>query len=186
MEGTSGVEELFEIMVDNVYSDNLVKDLREDRYISELEIVSAESGRITGSVKTSRCTACRSFAVSKCFLVSVSSKPDGYVEWIVIGSHEAYRELLGSLEGQGVGVEVKRLSKAKGGKSLTARQEQILQIALEKGYFEYPKNIDLRSLASILDVSAPTLSELLRKAQKKILTEYFRGRVSTVSRQNRV
>ncbi len=185
-EGSEGVEELFEIIVDEDYSAHLIKDLQEDSYISQVEIIDSKDGRISGSVRTHRCTACRSLAESNCFLVSVSTSPEGSVEWNILGSNDAFRQLLKKLEKQGVETSVKNLSKARDEKPLTARQEEILQIALEKGYYDYPKRIDLRALASLLDVSPPTLSELLRKGEKKVLRAHFRGRVSALSRQNRL
>ena len=40
---------------------------------------------------------------------------------------------------------------------------------MEKGYFDYPKKMDINSLANLLGISKPTLSEILRRGQKKIL-----------------
>ena len=48
-----------------------------------------------------------------------------------------------------------------------------LQIAFERGYFDYPKRISLRDLAAMFDISISTLSEMLRKGQRKIMEEYF-------------
>ncbi|MEM4312427.1 MAG: helix-turn-helix domain-containing protein [Nitrososphaerales archaeon] len=186
LEGKEGVEELFEIISDKRYTNNILKDLKEDTYLSDIEIISSKDGRILGSVKTHKCTACKSFAFSNCFLISVSSEEDGFVEWVILSSEEAYKKLLRDLEEQGVEVMVKRISRVRDKEALTARQEEILQIALEMGYFEYPKSIDLRSLASRLDISPSTLSELLRKSLKKVLKEYFKGRVSALSRQARL
>jgi len=185
-ESDEGVTEVFEILTDDEHSDRILDALQQDSYIDTLDIISSKGGRILGTVTTHRCTACRTFAVSHCFLVSVSANKDGTVEWVLLGSEDEYKRLLRSLGEQGVEATVTKLTRATGGKSLTSRQEQILQIALEKGYFNYPRSIDLRSLAQLLDVSPPTLSELLRKAQRKILQEHFRGRISALSRQSRV
>ncbi len=39
--------------------------------------------------------------------------------------------------------------------------------------FDYPKKISLRDLAAMFDISISTLSEMLRKGQRKIMEEYF-------------
>ncbi|MDG6907756.1 MAG: helix-turn-helix domain-containing protein, partial [Nitrososphaerota archaeon] len=59
---------------------------------------------------------------------------------------------------------------------LTSRQEQIVKMALEMGYFEFPKKIRLEELSQRLGISAGTLSEILRRAEKHILTMYFKKR----------
>jgi predicted DNA binding protein len=57
---------------------------------------------------------------------------------------------------------------------LTARQEQIAKIALELGFFEFPKKIRLVELSKRMGISPGTLSEILRRAEKHILAKYFR------------
>ena len=58
---------------------------------------------------------------------------------------------------------------------LTARQEYIIKIAFELGYFEFPKKINLEELSTRLGISPGTLSEILRRVEKNILSKYFRG-----------
>jgi hypothetical protein len=93
------------------------------------------------------------------------------------------KSLMQKLEDQKVEGQVVKISKIKGEKDLTARQENILQIALEKGYFEFPKKITLRQLARALDISPATLSEILRRGQKGVLEEHFRGRPSVLGKR---
>ena len=79
--------------------------------------------------------------------------------------------------------EVLKVARLEGVEELTARQEAMLQIALEKGYFEFPKKITLRQLAKLLDVSPATLTEILRRGQKKILEQHFKGRPSVLGKK---
>ena len=171
-----GVQELFEITSAPELSKKIVSHLRKDDYVYDVDIVKSERGRIVGSLKTHKCTACRTFAGANCFLVSASSKSDGKLEWTLLGSDTMVKSLMHELEEENVIGEVVQVSKLEDEKELTTRQENLLQIALEKGYFEFPKKITLRQLAKILDVSPATLTEILRRGQKKILGEYFSGR----------
>lgn len=52
---------------------------------------------------------------------------------------------------------------------LTDRQTDVLQTALEMGYFEYPKHSNAGEVAKALDISVSTLSEHLAAAQGKVL-----------------
>jgi predicted DNA binding protein len=58
-------------------------------------------------------------------------------------------------------------------KLLTSKQEKIIKIAFEKGYYDYPKGITLRELSKILNISFSILNEILRRGQKKIIKEYY-------------
>jgi predicted DNA binding protein len=178
-----GVQELFEITSDADLSDKIVDYLRQDSYVYDVDIVRADRGRVIGSLKTHKCTACKTFAKANCFLVSATSKPDGKLEWAVLGSDTMVKSLMRDLENQKVSGEVVTISKLKDEQELTARQENILQIALEKGYFEFPKKITLRQLAKVLDVSPATLTEILRRGQKRILQEHFKGRPSVLGKR---
>jgi len=178
-----GVQELFEVASNADLSERIVNYLRQDSYVYDIDIVRAEQGRIIGSLKTRKCTACRTFAGAECFLVSATSKPDGKLEWTILGNDTMVKSLMRKLEDQKVEGQVAKIFKIKGEKDLTARQENILQIALEKGYFEFPKKITLRQLARTLDISPATLSEILRRGQKGVLEEHFRGRPSALGKR---
>ena len=181
-----GVQELFEITSASELSDKILDYLRQDDYVYDVDVVKGKAGRIIGSLKTRKCTACRTFAEASCFLVSGTTKPDGKLEWTLLGSDSMVKSLLKELEKEQVTAEIVSISKLKREKELTARQENILQIALEKGYFEFPKKITLRQLAKVLDISPATLTEILRRGQKRVLQEHFKGRASVLTRQEKV
>jgi predicted DNA binding protein len=60
-------------------------------------------------------------------------------------------------------------------KELTAKQHELLKLALETGYFDFPKKIHIRELAKTIGVSTAALAETLNTAKKKILEKYFEG-----------
>jgi predicted DNA binding protein len=64
-----------------------------------------------------------------------------------------------------------------GGQStfLTERQTEVLQTAVERGYFEWPREISSEELADELGITRATFLEHLRKAQEKVFAEMFGG-----------
>jgi len=59
---------------------------------------------------------------------------------------------------------------------LSPKQKEAIELAVNEGYYGYPRNIDLETLAKITKVKRQTYQENLRKAEKKIvpfLTESF-------------
>ncbi len=56
---------------------------------------------------------------------------------------------------------------------LTPQQLKAVNLAIEKGYFEIPKKVNLEELSKQMKLSRTTFLEHLRKAEKKILSRYF-------------
>ncbi|MCA9459124.1 MAG: helix-turn-helix domain-containing protein [Nanoarchaeota archaeon] len=56
---------------------------------------------------------------------------------------------------------------------LTLKQKEILETAYMLGFFSYPRKITLTELAKHLKVSKATLSENIRVAENKIMSNYF-------------
>lgn len=52
--------------------------------------------------------------------------------------------------------------------NLTEKQKAAYELATEKGYYEYPKKIDLKKLAKMFGVSYATFQQHLKYAEKKI------------------
>ena len=55
--------------------------------------------------------------------------------------------------------------------NLTQNQKRALKIAIEKGYYTFPREIELRNLAEMMDISLSTYREHLRKAERKIIPQ---------------
>jgi predicted DNA binding protein len=52
---------------------------------------------------------------------------------------------------------------------LTERQRSVLEAAFYGGYFEWPRSVSGKEVASSLGVAPPTFSQHIRKAERKIL-----------------
>ena len=172
----STVQHLFDIQVDPSVMGALLEEMRSDGDITGLEIVKSENGHIYGSAASARCTVCKEVARSRCFLasVSVSSKEDA--QWTILGNDESFKGLVGALDRKQIPYEVRLKKALEDNDLLTTRQEQILTIAFEKGYFDFPKKMKLKELATETGIRTSTLAEILRRGQKKILGEYLARR----------
>lgn len=56
---------------------------------------------------------------------------------------------------------------------LTDRQREILALALDRGYYEVPRQITLEDLADELDVGLAAVSEGLRRAEERVVRSHF-------------
>ncbi|MGP8125864.1 MAG: helix-turn-helix domain-containing protein [Nitrososphaerales archaeon] len=169
------VEHLFDIDVDSKLAGSLLADIRSDKDVLDMETSGSRRGRVHGSISTRRCTVCKEIAKSKCFLASVGIDTKE-AQWTVMGSDVATRELLASLESVGIPFQIKLKRKLEDRELLTARQEEVLLMAFLKGYFEFPKRAGLRELAAETGVKTSTLTEIIRRGQRKIIEDYFLNR----------
>nr|MCL7344306.1 helix-turn-helix domain-containing protein [Candidatus Aramenus sulfurataquae] len=51
-----------------------------------------------------------------------------------------------------------------------------MKIAFEAGFFDYPRKIKIQELAEKLNMSVSNLSEILRRAEKNVISNYLRGK----------
>ncbi|AEB94215.1 MAG: helix-turn-helix domain-containing protein [Metallosphaera sp.] len=92
---------------------------------------------------------------------------------VILAGHQELKKMLSDLHQNGVDPKVLKVTKYKTDDILTARQEQVLRIALEAGYYEFPRKITIRDLAEKLEVSVSSLSEIIRRAEKNVIVNYF-------------
>ncbi len=169
-----GNKDLVEIEVDPQYAEMILEDVKKNPEVDLVDLTIVDRGRIKGAVATNECIACCSMVGSEAFLVDSNMDKGGKTVWRLLATDkEAIRVIIADLENHRYHVELMKLTSVDVDELMTSRQEDILQIAFERGYFDYPKKISLRDLAAMFDISISTLSEMLRKGQRKIMEEYF-------------
>lgn len=83
--------------------------------------------------------------------------------------HEDLTNIIKDFQSRGM-VTVETLSKFPGHEpTITPRQREVVETALEAGYFEWPRELSSEELASELGITRGTCLEHLRKAQAKLL-----------------
>jgi len=170
-----GVKDLVEIAGPQDIMEEVLKDIRKNPLVSNVDTTMTERGKIVGAVTTARCDICRILTDSDCFLISAETKSAGKVEWtLVVSDKDVLKGIFDRLKTKSVLAELVKLTKIDDKESLTERQDKITHVAFDRGYFDYPKRISLRELARMFEVSPSTLSEILRKGQRKIVLDYFK------------
>ena len=56
---------------------------------------------------------------------------------------------------------------------LSNKQREAYQLAVENGYYKFPRKIGLEEMAKIMKISVSTFQEHLRKAEEKIIPSYI-------------
>ena len=72
-------------------------------------------------------------------------------------------------------VKLNRIGRVHLNPLLTSQQEELLNHALDQGFFEIPRKITLKEFAMKEGISASALSEKLRRTIKKLIKKYLRN-----------
>lgn len=106
------------------------------------------------------------------------------------------RDVVADLRDTHEGVQIRRLTRSDDEEQegstiidlnvLTSRQQEVLQMAYEMGYFEHPKGAGAGEVADALDIATPTFTEHLSAAQHKLLEELLDGTTRSQTRRSTV
>lgn len=114
--------------------------------------------------------------LSKYIVINGMGSGEGFYWTVVLADYFELKKMLREFLESKINAKILKVVKLKSQDILTARQEQILKIALETGYFDYPKKITINQLAEKLNISVSNLSEILRRAEKNVISAFFRER----------
>jgi hypothetical protein len=99
---------------------------------------------------------------------------DGWTICELTTTQERLSDFTDKLETTGFTYEVVSLTQsAKSTDLLTDRQQQLITNAIECGYYDTPRGCSLTNIATALDISKSTASEILHRAEGKIITEFI-------------
>lgn len=128
-------------------------------------------------VKNYSCEVVKMVIDAGCFITSavrVEEKGKPRICWTVMGPDEkTIRGLVKTFREADIGVEEMTNYSPESAYALTAKQEQSVKLALENGYYDVPKRVDVRELCGMAGVSRSTYDVSLRTAEKKIISKYF-------------
>lgn len=174
--GATGLQSLVEIDPGEADPEAVVETLRRNRFVHGVEAIVPRKGKVLATLMVDNCHACHELASSDCFLTDATATEGGGLEWRLLAPQRSSVEsLVKILKDRGIAVELAAIKTVRGSGNLTDRQERVLSLAFELGYFEFPKKIGLTELAEKLGVSKAALSETLRTGEEKILHGYFQG-----------
>ncbi len=175
--GEHGVQDLAEIKLNGTDPNLLEKIIGDLDGVDFVKASQVDQDRVIIIVGTKGCGGCRSLLESGCFLISATTDEQGWVEWkIIMNEKIQLQKLVTHLEEKSIESSLIMIQPIDDKDSLTPRQEKIIKTALERGYYDFPKRIGIRELARIFSISTASVSETLRRGQKKIIEHYFKDR----------
>lgn len=108
-----------------------------------------------------------------CLRCPLNSKGEELLWDVLIRDPNYLRVLFEKLENKDIHTRVREITEVRRESVLTRRQKEVLDKAINLGYFEFPRRTDLTQLARLLNIKPSSLSEILRSAQRKIMERYI-------------
>ena len=98
---------------------------------------------------------------------------DGEARWEITAPQERLSALGQQLEEFGIPFRVERVSQhVETEQLLTQSQLELIQAAVENGYYDTPRDCSLTDLAEAVGIAKSTCSETLHRAEEKIVKEF--------------
>jgi predicted DNA binding protein len=139
-----------------------------------ISAVSLSPGRHLITVRNRCCNLCKALSDSDCFLESGSSTDNGSVIWkVYTPNNSSLKGMIDLLRKDGYKVELSSVKKIISSFELTKVQDEAIRLALSMGYYDIPKRVTLEELAARSGVTKATLNIILRRGQRKILSEHL-------------
>ncbi|MDW5562240.1 MAG: helix-turn-helix domain-containing protein [Methanomassiliicoccus sp.] len=172
-----GGQALFEIYGMEGDVEEAIDEVRARPEIISVEVVESSEGRVVGSVAMRDLWVIWNIVDCGCFLESAWSNGDGKASFKVLsGSEGSLPNLIKAISSRGVDIEITRIARTVDRPVVTRKQEKVLRLALERGYFDYPKRITLEELAIMSGMSTSTVAETIKRGERNILKNFFEKR----------
>ena len=179
VKGDDGLtRDLAEINLRDVKASEVIDAIKKAPHVRSVEVTEHDKGRLLAIVGTEGCEGCIALASADVFLLSAHTTEDRRLEWkVAFSSRKDLDALISKIQAIKGDIAIVRVSnQLDDGLHLTDRQLKIVEVAFKRGYYDYPKRISIRELARIFSVSTATVSEILRRGQRKIIKEHLEGR----------
>lgn len=100
---------------------------------------------------------------------------DGHDRWLLVTKRNRAAEFLQKLQDLGIGTRIVYSGPYDPELPLTPRQREILERAVEAGYYDYPRRMTLTGLAAELEIAKSTLSESLQLIERSVMGQLVQG-----------
>lgn len=151
----------------------VIADLRAYDAVAEVELLQLEDEEAILQFETAAPLLLLPMQETGIPLQTPFSIVDGNADWELTAPHERLSALTDQFEAFGIPFEVRWIQQTADSEALlTENQHELVNEALERGYYDSPRTCTLTELADELGLAASTCSETLHHAEEKIVKEF--------------
>lgn len=178
MFGPHLIKETVELAISNDKLLDIVNKLKENPNILDVKVVRLDNGKVLVNVTGIFNEIYKILADLDAFISAIKNLHDDWSELVLmVPNNKILKKILKRFHEVGIQMRVKSIIYVKNKTVLTSKQDNIIRIAYELGYYDFPRKISLTSLAKKLNLSSATLSEILRRGEYRIISSYVTGRI---------
>lgn len=171
-----GGQALFLVRGTDVDAGEVIEVIRGNPDVTSVDASRRSDGLIVGSVAMRECWIIWTILAGGCFLERAWSAGDGRANFKVLaGSEGSLPRIIKAITSRRMALDILRIAPAEERPPVSRKQEALVRLALEKGYFDYPRRIEVRELARLAGMSASAAHEMLKRGEKNIIRHYLEG-----------
>ncbi|MFI5421180.1 MAG: helix-turn-helix domain-containing protein [Nitrososphaerales archaeon] len=175
--GSSNITHFVEITSDKTSAEDLTEQLHNLVDVTDSDVATVGENRIVGAVTSNDCKVCSIIMESRngYFVGPATTETDCQLNYKLFLNGDGIPGFLQSLHDKGILYKISEIAKMTPERALTSKQERVLKSALELGYYDFPKRISTEDLSRTLHLAPSTISEILRRAERRIISGYFKS-----------
>ena len=161
-----------------VTQDSIVDRLRNREELLSVDLLNVDENRTIFQIETKQTSILKPFLSAGVPLDTPIRFEDGEATWRFTTSQERLMTLSALLTESGLTYQVERIHKVDSTETaaepdLTERQDEILSVAAQQGYFEVPREVKLDTIAAKTEVNKSTVNEILRRGMRNLINWYY-------------
>lgn len=170
-----GIAHFVDVTSETKGAAELRKSVSSWKGVLDTDLADIASGRVMGVVTSRDCKVCTKLIEtdSASFISAAVIEKDCTMAYKLFLTRRGVPRLLHSLSTARIDYRLREISSARSGNDMTERQRSVLKSAWELGLYDYPRRITNDELAARIGVKPGTLSEILRRAEKKAVGSYI-------------
>lgn len=174
--GRGASQDLLEIAGTRTEVEAFLDDLRTRRRVHAADLMQLGQDRTLALLTIPNCTAACEAVGENAFLVAHETNGGGTFRWrLLLADSEGLDAVIAGLRRMRCGIRLVRVRRLRASEILSSRQEAVVRVAWQLGYYEFPRKIRLTELAARVGVSKAALSQALRRGEGKIVARHFEG-----------
>jgi len=171
------IKETVELSFSNNKKQTIINKLKNNPNIIDIKIIHHNQNHLIICLTSIFNNLYKIFTDFNVFLSSIQSLHNGWSELtIIIPNNKVLKKILKKLHEIGIEIRVKSITYVKNKTTLTSKQDNIIRLAYELGYYDFPRRTNLIELAKKLNLSPPTVAEILRRGERRIISNYIIGK----------
>jgi len=171
-----GGQALFVVRGTEHGAEEVAEAIRSSPDVVSVDASRRSDGLVVGSVAMKECWIIWAILAGGCFLEKGWSTGDGRANFTILSGREgSLPRIIKTISAKRVQLDILRIAPADERPVVSRKQEALVRLALEKGYFDYPRRIEVRELARQAGLSPSAAHEMLKRGEKNIIRHYFEG-----------